>query len=237
MVDPSGLLVDYLILPRLLLISPAGPGLYSTPNTSVLDQHIDKMVKSALYTLLTLFSASRLSSALQVTPNSPCSSVCRDSTDLDTSDPNSSTTKNSDITCKDADYSGPAGTKFKSCMTCLQTSTFSQGSESDTMWFLCTSPRFTYPQTSTYSRIRQPEVHGCILCFWIPQRDQVDTMHHEHRMRQASSRHRARSPGPQRYNRLLLLHGWGWGRHGLFQLRHLHPLYFCRGNDRVFGKL
>jgi hypothetical protein len=25
-------------------------------------------------------------------------------------------------------------------MTCLQTSTFSQGSESDTMWFLCMSP-------------------------------------------------------------------------------------------------
>jgi hypothetical protein len=27
-------------------------------------------------------------------------------------------------------------------MTCLQTSTFSQGSESDTMWFLCKSSRF-----------------------------------------------------------------------------------------------
>lgn len=104
------------------------------------------MVNSALYTLLALFSASQLSSALQVTPNSPCSSVCRDSPDLDISDPNSSTTKNSDITCKDADYSGPVGTKFKSCMTCLQTSTFSQGSESDTMWFLCTFPKFTYPK-------------------------------------------------------------------------------------------
>ncbi|KAH6854303.1 hypothetical protein B0I37DRAFT_26105 [Chaetomium sp. MPI-CAGE-AT-0009] len=94
------------------------------------------MAKLALYTLLALFSASRLSSALQVTPNSPCSSVCQDSPDLDASDPNSSTTQNSDITCEDAAYSGPAGTKFKSCMKCLQTSTFSQGSESDTMWFL-----------------------------------------------------------------------------------------------------
>ncbi|KAK4039434.1 hypothetical protein C8A01DRAFT_16588 [Parachaetomium inaequale] len=94
------------------------------------------MAKPALYTLLALFSASHLSSALQVSPNSPCASVCRDSLDLDSSDPNSSNTKNSDITCQDAAYSSPAGTKFKSCMTCLQTSTFSQGSESDTMWFL-----------------------------------------------------------------------------------------------------
>ncbi|KAK3299191.1 uncharacterized protein B0H64DRAFT_355066 [Chaetomium fimeti] len=94
------------------------------------------MAKLALYTLLALFSASHLSSALQVTPDSPCSSVCQDSPDLDASDPNSSTTKNSDITCKDAAYSGPVGTKFQSCMACLQTSTFSQGSESDTMWFL-----------------------------------------------------------------------------------------------------
>ncbi|KAH6636824.1 hypothetical protein F5144DRAFT_568835 [Chaetomium tenue] len=94
------------------------------------------MAKLALYTLFALLSGFPLSSALQVTPNSPCSSVCRDSLDLDVSDPNSSTTKNSDITCGDADYSSPAGTKFKSCMTCLQTSTFSQGSESDTMWFL-----------------------------------------------------------------------------------------------------
>lgn len=97
------------------------------------------MVKPVLYTLLTLFSTSQLSSALQVTPNSPCSSVCRDSSDLDASDPNSSHTRNSDITCQDAAYSSAAGSKFKSCMTCLQTSTFSQGSESDTMWFLCTS--------------------------------------------------------------------------------------------------
>ncbi|KAK3898153.1 hypothetical protein C8A05DRAFT_47447 [Staphylotrichum tortipilum] len=90
----------------------------------------------ALLTLVTLFSATPLSSALQVTANSPCSAVCRDSLDLDASDPNSSNTRNSDITCLDAAYSSAAGNKFKNCMTCLQTSTFSQGSESDTMWFL-----------------------------------------------------------------------------------------------------
>ena len=97
------------------------------------------MAKPAFYTLLALLSASHFSSALQVSPNSPCASVCRDSLDLDASDPNSSNTKNSDITCQDAAYSSAAGTKFKSCMTCLQTSTFSQGSESDAMWFLCKS--------------------------------------------------------------------------------------------------
>ncbi|KAK4100101.1 hypothetical protein N658DRAFT_138929 [Parathielavia hyrcaniae] len=97
---------------------------------------INDMARLALYTLLAVLSASQLASGLQVTPNSPCSSVCRDSLDLDASDPNSSSTLNSDITCQDADYSSAAGTKFKSCMTCLQTSTFSQGSESDIKWFL-----------------------------------------------------------------------------------------------------
>ena len=121
------------------------PGTYTfTPNNIVpwwLDTDDDgNMAKLALFTLFALLSTSHLSSALQVTPNSPCSAACRDSLDLDASDPNSSNTRNSDITCPDAGYSSPAGTKFKSCMTCLQSSTFSQGSESDTMWFLCTSP-------------------------------------------------------------------------------------------------
>lgn len=81
--------------------------------------------------------ASPLVSSLQVTPNSPCSKVCVDSTTLDLSDPNSSNTRNSDIVCQDADLGSPAGTKWRDCMTCLQTSTFSQGSESDQAWFLC----------------------------------------------------------------------------------------------------
>ncbi|KAL1836623.1 hypothetical protein VTJ49DRAFT_4871 [Mycothermus thermophilus] len=92
------------------------------------------MARSTL--LFALWTTCHVSSALQVTPNSPCASVCMDSPDLDASDPNSSTTKNSDIPCVDSDYSSPMGTKFKNCMTCLQTSTFSQGSESDIKWFL-----------------------------------------------------------------------------------------------------
>ncbi|KAI1284688.1 hypothetical protein F5Y07DRAFT_11918 [Xylaria sp. FL0933] len=75
--------------------------------------------------------------ALQVTPNSPCASFCIDSAGDDVSDPNSSTTTNNDITCYDSKYtSSPAGQKFQSCMSCLQDSTFSQGSETDQLWFL-----------------------------------------------------------------------------------------------------
>ncbi|RYO76843.1 hypothetical protein DL762_009666 [Monosporascus cannonballus] len=75
--------------------------------------------------------------ALQVTPNSPCASFCVDSNDLDFSDPNFSNTKNKDITCYDSKYTtSPAGQKFQRCISCLQDSTFSQGSENDQLWFL-----------------------------------------------------------------------------------------------------
>lgn len=76
--------------------------------------------------------------ALQVTPNSPCSSVCVDlATGSDYSDPSSSNTKNSDITCRDASIaSSSTGIAWETCMNCLQNSTFSQGSENDQKWFL-----------------------------------------------------------------------------------------------------
>ncbi|KAH7033508.1 uncharacterized protein B0I36DRAFT_430716 [Microdochium trichocladiopsis] len=75
--------------------------------------------------------------SLQVTPNSPCSSFCVDSNDLNFADPNSSNTKNKDIVCYDSEYqSSPAGQKFQRCLSCLQDSTYSQGSESDQLWFL-----------------------------------------------------------------------------------------------------
>ncbi|KAH6652121.1 hypothetical protein BKA67DRAFT_497576, partial [Truncatella angustata] len=75
--------------------------------------------------------------ALQVTPNSPCSSFCVDSKGLDISDPNSSNTANDDITCYDKEFSSTlAGQKFQRCMSCLQDSSFIQGSESDQSWFL-----------------------------------------------------------------------------------------------------
>ena len=87
--------------------------------------------------LAALLLISRTASALQVTPNSPCASICQDEPQFDISAPKSSNTKNSDIFCKDAFHAGPTESKWKSCMTCLQSSTFSQGSESDMMWFLC----------------------------------------------------------------------------------------------------
>ncbi|KAI0490410.1 hypothetical protein F4859DRAFT_7179 [Xylaria cf. heliscus] len=75
--------------------------------------------------------------ALQVTPNSPCASFCIDSEGDDVSDPNSSSTTNKDITCYDSKYTTSlAGQKFQRCISCLQDSTFSQGSESDQLWFL-----------------------------------------------------------------------------------------------------
>lgn len=74
--------------------------------------------------------------AIQVTPNSPCAKLCIDDAALDVSDPASSTTVNADITCADADFNTTtAGTKWQSCLTCLQSSTFSQGAESDQAWF------------------------------------------------------------------------------------------------------
>ncbi|KAI0166718.1 hypothetical protein GGR52DRAFT_581577 [Hypoxylon sp. FL1284] len=91
---------------------------------------------SLIFTLLLSLFA-QYTVGLQVTPNSPCSSLCIDSPDLDLSDPNSSTTGNGDISCYDSEYSSsPKGQKFQSCMSCLQDSTFSQGSESDQLWFL-----------------------------------------------------------------------------------------------------
>lgn len=91
--------------------------------------------------LLAIFALSGLASALQVTPNSPCASICQDQPQFDVSAPASSNTRNSDIVCHDSAYSSTeTGRKFKDCMTCLQQSTFSQGSENDQMWFLCRPP-------------------------------------------------------------------------------------------------
>ncbi|KAK1718829.1 LPXTG-domain-containing protein [Colletotrichum acutatum] len=91
--------------------------------------------RSALLLLTTIVPA--CVSALQVTPNSPCASFCLDSNGLDASDPNSSNTKGKDITCVDDDYkTGAAGQKYQQCLSCLQDSTFVQGSENDQDWFL-----------------------------------------------------------------------------------------------------
>lgn len=95
------------------------------------------MATRSLYLILIFSLISRIF-ALQVTPNSPCSSKCIDSSALDESDPNSSNTVTEDIVCEDADLTSTAtGTKWKQCMSCLQNSTYTQGEESDQQWFLC----------------------------------------------------------------------------------------------------
>ncbi|KAI4863662.1 hypothetical protein F4820DRAFT_368466 [Hypoxylon rubiginosum] len=92
---------------------------------------------ASLISILLISLLTQHTTGLQVTPNSPCASLCVDSTGLDFSDPNSSTTGNGDISCYDSEYSSSAkGQKFQNCMTCLQSSAFSQGSESDQSWFL-----------------------------------------------------------------------------------------------------
>jgi len=74
---------------------------------------------------------------LQVTPGSPCASVCLDEKKGNALDAAASTTGLSDIVCDDADYSSSSvGVKFKSCMECLQTSTAVNGSESDQAWYI-----------------------------------------------------------------------------------------------------
>jgi len=94
--------------------------------------------RSTIGLLLAGFIARGL--ALQVTPDSPCAPLCIDKSDLDKSDPGASNTKGKDITCKDSDYlSKPAGQKFQKCMTCLQESKYSKGSETDQQWFFCKS--------------------------------------------------------------------------------------------------
>ncbi|CZR59234.1 uncharacterized protein PAC_09126 [Phialocephala subalpina] len=73
---------------------------------------------------------------LQVTPNSACARICMDDPTADVSDPNVSNTLGQDIVCNDADYSSTSvGRKFKQCLTCLQNSTASSGSENDQGWF------------------------------------------------------------------------------------------------------
>lgn len=84
---------------------------------------------SIVISLFLLVSAT----ALQVTPNSPCSQFC-----FDSSNTNSSETRGDEIVCNDDDFKRKAeGQKFQRCLACLQDSSFKQGNESDQDWFLC----------------------------------------------------------------------------------------------------
>ncbi|CAK7224013.1 hypothetical protein SCUCBS95973_005376 [Sporothrix curviconia] len=98
--------------------------------------HKSGLQATALAVFFFLFRFIATAQAIQVTPNSPCASLCIDNSSLDVSDPNSSTTTNADMSCDDSDFvSSAAGQKWTACMGCLQNSTFAQGVESDQAWF------------------------------------------------------------------------------------------------------
>ncbi|KAJ3496865.1 hypothetical protein NLG97_g2350 [Lecanicillium saksenae] len=91
-------------------------------------------MKSAAPCLLLMTSFSAMTTALQATPNSPCASLC-----LDSSESSNSTTPNisdAEIVCANREYASERGNKFKGCMNCLQNSTYSQGSQNDQAWFM-----------------------------------------------------------------------------------------------------
>lgn len=86
--------------------------------------------------------------ALQVSPNSACSSLCMDSLTSDASDPNASNTYGSDVVCKDSDYAiSSIGYKFETCLNCLQGSSASSSKENDQQWYFCKSPENNLPKT------------------------------------------------------------------------------------------
>lgn len=140
--------------------------------------------KTKLAILAAALALPRDAFSLQVSPNSPCAASCLDSPSLDQSDPNSSNTRPSDMSCADADYQrSPGGIKWKSCMTCLEKSGYSQGSESDQGWYLCelfytclaSNGLLPLGSSMLISRNRQHTVQLQLLHFWLPQQ-------HRHRL-------------------------------------------------------
>ncbi|KAF2107515.1 hypothetical protein BDV96DRAFT_693284 [Lophiotrema nucula] len=104
-----------------------------------------KQASSAIFSLvLTLLSASiRLILAVEVTPDSPCSNFCINRPGLNVSDYASSQTFSGDLSCLDSDYMGEnstaIGRKFRSCVSCEQTSNtvdVNASNENDVYWFL-----------------------------------------------------------------------------------------------------
>ncbi|KAL9580369.1 MAG: hypothetical protein Q9212_004536 [Teloschistes hypoglaucus] len=97
------------------------------------------MYPLALYALLQLFG---FVYALEVSPNSPCFSVCVDDPKANPAFWNSSTTTTSDLVCNDWELVGPnatsSGRLFHDCMLCEEKSTNhdTSSNENDQYWFL-----------------------------------------------------------------------------------------------------
>lgn len=85
--------------------------------------------------------------AIEVTPNSECSSLCDNniSNDSDPGDDANSFTLGRDVVCNDYEYDGPnstvAGRKFKNCLTCElnSTATDAKTHQNEAYWVLCAS--------------------------------------------------------------------------------------------------
>lgn len=94
--------------------------------------------RPSFYTLgLCLLPLLNLVNGLQVTPGSECAAYCLDGPNDDPKSPAASTTNSTDIVCLNEEYwSTTKGTKYRTCMECLQTSTSVNGTESDISWYI-----------------------------------------------------------------------------------------------------
>ncbi|KAK8141958.1 hypothetical protein G3M48_009575 [Beauveria asiatica] len=89
--------------------------------------------------VLLAMTAATVTTALQVTPGSPCASLCLVDSSSSSSPSNSSGTakiRDDEIICSNRDYASEQGQKFQRCINCLQNSTYSQGSQNDQAWFM-----------------------------------------------------------------------------------------------------
>ena len=89
------------------------------------------VLRITLIAVVILFS--RAVSGLKVTPGSPCVALCSD-----VQDPSHSATTEDEIACQDTSFNTTViGERYKSCLKCLQNSTFTAAGGDDQKWFLC----------------------------------------------------------------------------------------------------
>lgn len=106
-----------------------------------------------VYLATSLLLLLRLIQAVEVTPNSKCSSLCDNNiaNGADPGDDANSFTVASDVVCGDDQYDGPnstaAGRKFKDCLNCElnSTATDAKTKQNEAYWVLCA---FRYFQLS-----------------------------------------------------------------------------------------
>ncbi|GKT77795.1 hypothetical protein ColTof4_10218 [Colletotrichum tofieldiae] len=105
-----------------------------------------------LWHLLLVFSFVKVAFSLEVTPDSDCAALCLGGANGTAIDTTTSGTNSSDIVCENDQYhSTGKGIKFKNCITCLQKSQATKGSENDAAWLLCKN----WPPMEKECRIRR----------------------------------------------------------------------------------